>query len=132
MKPGPAISVRAMTPAGSSSGADDAFRGLPWIGALAAGEHHGEVGGEIAMARVARALEDELDAVGAEPRGDPGELGAEQVAHSPAALPGFLTAGLASALDGLASVLGVSLFDSPEDAAGFSVSGFRGPFPSLP
>ena len=43
---------------------------------------HGEVGGEVAVAGVARALEDEVDPSAPEPGGDPLELGAEQVAHS--------------------------------------------------
>jgi hypothetical protein len=64
-----------------------ALGGLPRVGALAPGKHHGEVGGEVAVARVARALEHELHPVGAEPRGDPRELGAKRVAHSEAAFP---------------------------------------------
>src|SRR6476469_9202931 len=117
------------------------FGGLPGIGALALGQHHREVGGQIAVARVARPLEHELYAVGAEARGHPRELGAQCVAHSEAAFPslrlgaGFeglvsaLGAGLASDLSALSALGGESGLDS---AAGLSASGLRGPLPSLP
>ena len=101
-----------------------------------AGQHHGQVGGEIAVARVARTLEDKLDPVGAEPRGYPRELGAERVAHSPAA---FFFLGLEE-VDSVGPVLAAGSFFVWEDesdesdlpvelsaagAAGFSWAPFR-------
>ena len=117
------------------------FGGLAGVAPFLPGEDHREVGGEVAVAGVARALEHELDPVGAEPRGDPRQLGAECVAHSEAAFlffeleedslepalgaPSF--AGLASGLSALAAASG---FDALSLAG--AVGSFRGPFPSFP
>ena len=103
---------------------------LPGIGALALGEHHGEVGREVAVAGVAGPLEHEVHTVGAESRGHPRQLGAKRVAHSEAAFLAGLDSAFVSLLAaGLASALAGSDFVS---AAGLSDSAFRGPLPSLP
>src|SRR4029079_1134881 len=107
--------------------------GLPRAGTLALGEDHGQVGGQVAVARVTGPLEHALHAVGAEARGHPRELGAQCVAHSEAAfllgLVSALDAGLASDFSAL-SALGVE--SGLDSAAGLSTSAFRGPLPSLP
>jgi hypothetical protein len=108
--------------------AQDALGGLPRIAPLPLGEDHREIRREIAVAGVAGPLEHELQPIGAEPRRDPGELGAKHVAHSPAAFLGLVGSGLDAA--GFASALAAG--SDLDSAAGFSVSGFRGPFPSLP
>ncbi len=103
---------------------------LPGIGALPFGEHHGEVGREVAVAGVAGPLEHELHTVGAESRGYPRQLGAKHVAHSETAFLAGLDSAFVSLLAaGLASAFAGSDFAS---AAGFSDSAFRGPLPSLP
>ena len=118
---------------------EHAFRRLPRITALLAREHHRQVGGEIAVARVARTLEDKLDPVGAEPRGHPRELGAERVAHSPAA---FFFLELEE-VDSVGPVLAAGSFFGLEDesaasdlpvelSAAGAAGSFRGPFPSFP
>jgi hypothetical protein len=107
---------------------DNALRHLARVGPFKLGQHHGQVGGEIAMAGVPRALQHEIDTRVTRPFSHTGELGPEHFAHSAAFLgDGFSDLGLLSDLvSGLAS-------DFVPSAAGFSPSpAFRGPFPSLP
>ena len=113
---------------------NDAVGHVSGFAALAPGEQHGEVGREIAVAGVAGALEDELEPVGAEPGGHPLELGADRVAHSFAAFPPSLPfAGLDEEDSGFALLSDPPAAPVPSLAfAGFSLSGFRGPLPSLP
>ena len=101
----------------------DGARILP----LPPGEREREVGRQVAVGLVPRALENELDVVPVEHPCDARELGAEQVVHSD--LP-FL-AGLSDLAGLAASALGAGsdleeLLDSVDEGS------FRAPFPSLP
>ncbi len=114
--------------------------GFSRIGALSASQDHGEISGEVAMSRIARAFEHKFQVIGAQSRSNPRQLRTERIAHSEEAFPSpRLRAGLAGASAfgdaGLLSVFPPSAFFSGfafDSEVEPSVSGFRGPLPSLP
>jgi len=129
MKPGPAISALETLRPEPQLG-DDPFRHASRIGLLQPGEDHGEIGGQVAVPGIARALEHELDAGMSQPLRDPRELSPERVAHSaPFLALDLVSDAFGSALAGveLSLVSLVSLF-AVEASPPFSPSGaLRGP-----
>ena len=102
---------------------------LARVAPVAPRHDHGEVGGDVAVSRVARALQHELGALVAKASGSRGQRVAQRFVHSAAFFAGAgslaagLASGFASALAGFVSAAGVSAL---------SAGSLRGPLPSLP
>src|SRR5215213_93327 len=123
---------------------ENALSSLPRVGPLSTGQHHGNVGGQVSVAGVPRALQNKVQTIGAELRGHPRQLGPQGVAHSEAAFPlvwrevdlpgdaSGLAEALVSDLSDLSDLSHLNSEDFASEAGADSASGFRGPLPSLP
>ena len=112
---------------GERKGGQNALGHRARIAPLPFGQLHCEIGGEVAVARVARPLEGELKTGAAQRRGDASQLAPQHFAHAGSADPEAFFFGIGATAAGAASgfTAGVSGFG----AASLSL---RAPFPSFP